>query len=343
MSILIVGEFISASSLRSGDPFGDGLWRFFKSQLGKAGIPSHTCKWLTVLSTPADTRGLFTFLGTKEEGIPGLRHVIRTQRNYHLRAEFAPQLEAFREQVRTLRPNLILAVGDLALWALTDEPSLKLARGRITNCSFLPEQKVLPVLPPSQVIASGKMKPLLFADLNKARREAAFPEVRRPQRFIHLHPTLDDLTDFENEWLPEGSHLSVDIETKTTSITCIGFAPSSERALVVPFFDETKPSGNYWEHQWQEVRAWRWVRHVLTSPKYTVFGQNFQYDVQYLLRQMGIPCPTWTDDTMLMHHALQIELEKGLGVLASIYSDELAWKFMHKRASTDRTVKRGDD
>jgi hypothetical protein len=57
---------------------------------------------------------------------------------------------------------------------------------------------------------------------------------------------------------------------------------------------------------------------------------------------MGIPLTQWTDDTMLMHHALQIEMKKSLGFLASIYSDELAWKFMVKHRIAGREGKKED-
>ena len=57
---------------------------------------------------------------------------------------------------------------------------------------------------------------------------------------------------------------------------------------------------------------------------------------------MGIPVPSWTDDTMILHHALQPEMEKGLGFLASIYTDEGQWKRMVKHRSADRTGKKED-
>ena len=132
----------------------------------------------------------------------------------------------------------------------------------------------------------------------------------------------------------------MDIETKGRIITCIGFAPSPERVLVVPFFSETEADGSYWRSLEAERTAWEFVRRILQS--HPSFGQNFQYDMQYLWREAAIPCPRFCDDTMLMHHALQPEMQKGLGFLASIYTDEQAWKFMHKVRSDDRNAKKGD-
>jgi DNA polymerase I-like protein with 3'-5' exonuclease and polymerase domains len=179
-------------------------------------------------------------------------------------------------------------------------------------------------------------------DLRKAKRESAFPELRRPPRFIHLRPTIEDLETFWQDFIEPSSALSMDIETKGTMITCVGIAPSPSRAIIVPFFDEERSDGNYWRTTREERIAWKFIERCLNTPGKRVFGHNFSYDAQYLWGKMGIPLTQWTDDTMLMHHALQIEMKKSLGFLASIYSDELAWKFMVKHRIAGREGKKED-
>jgi hypothetical protein len=44
---------------------------------------------------------------------------------------------------------------------------------------------------------------------------------------------------------------------------------------------------------------------------------------------------------MLLHHALQPEVQKGLGFLGSIYTEEPAWKIMRPRGKG--TIKREDE
>jgi hypothetical protein len=56
--------------------------------------------------------------------------------------------------------------------------------------------------------------------------------------------------------------------------------------------------------------------------------------MNYMLRTVGIAARRMKDDTMLMHHALQPEMEKGLGFLGSVYTDEPAWKFMRAKHET---------
>ena len=339
MSILVVGEFLTSGDAEAGEPFRDGLGKMLRSFLHSAGISPRECEFTCVILEESPGRGVYGFCGMKDEGIPRVRALTRGK---YVLARYEEARNRLWNKINATRPNLVIALGDLALWALTSEPSLKNARGRITSGnSGIPGIKVLPTYAPRQIAADYSLRPILLADLSKARRQSLFPEVRRPQRFVHLYPSLSDLHSFSEEFISDSPKLDVDIETKGSMITCVGFAPSPERVLVVPFFSEASPAGNYWPTMEEELLAWQWVRETLALPK-RVCGQNFQYDAQYLWREMGIPIPGFTDDTMLMHHALQIEMPKGLGFLASCYTDELAWKFMMKIAASDRGVKKGD-
>lgn len=122
-------------------------------------------------------------------------------------------------------------------------------------------------------------------------------------------------------------------------MTCIGFAPSIEVAVVVPFWDKRKPGWNYWKSLEEEVEAMRLVAEICALPA-RKSGQNFLYDIQYLWAQYGIPVANFTDDTMLLHHSLQPESEKGLGFLGSVYTNETAWK--SERPRGEHTIKRED-
>lgn len=140
--------------------------------------------------------------------------------------------------------------------------------------------------------------------------------------------SLDDLLWFEREKIAPAKYISCDIETKQNQITCIGFSPDPSVALVIPFF--TQSGDNYWD---DEVSVWNMIRDWLA--KYNTVFQNGLYDMSHLWKTYGIPTPKNYGDTMLLHHALQLEMNKGLGFLASIYTDEPAWKQMGKGLKHD--------
>lgn len=337
MSIVILGDH---PTLNETLPFTNGLWRYFKAQLSRAGINPQECVWLNCINKPAAS--FYSF--TQEEKAGALSGIPQLARKAWLRAEFGHDLMSVYGTISRMKPNLVIACGEMALLVLTHQTKLKFARGRITtSVAAAGSVKVLPVLHPRAVQAEIKQEPILLLDLMKAKREAAFPGIRRPQRWLHLRPTIEDLEDFWDNYIAPAHSLSADIETKTPLITCVGIAPSPDRCLVIPFFDQERPDGNYWRTAREEHIAWNFVRRCFNTPGKRVFGQNFQYDAQYLWREMGIPVSQWTDDTMVLHHALQPEMEKGLGFLASIYSEELAWKFMAKRRAADRSGKKEDE
>jgi len=175
--------------------------------------------------------------------------------------------------------------------------------------------------------------------LQKAKRESEFPELRRPIREVHIAETIDDIREFKRLYLDTARRMAFDIETATQQITCIGFAGQIDRALVIPFVDGRKPSGSYWDTVDAELAAWDLVAAILDLPAEKI-GQNTLYDIQYLWQLYGIPVRNYAHDTMILHHSLQPESDKGLGFLGSVYTNEPAWKAERKKGKF--TIKRED-
>lgn len=281
---------------------------------------------------PPGGNDISNLCGPRADGIPG-RPSLGSGK--YVRAEYAPELDRLYAELAAAHPNVVVALGATPTWALLGAGSITGTRGTTAIAKHGPPVKVLPTFHPAAVMRDWNLRPIVIADLFKAKREAEFPEVRRPQRFIHIEPSLFDLADFHGRYIQPSRQLSIDIETASDMITCVGFAPSIDRALVVPFVKNGK---SYWESDEEEVRAWEFVRMVCGERKEIVF-QNGLYDMHFLWRTMGITVPHATHDTMLLHHALQPELKKGLGFLGTIYTDEASWKLMRKGSTT---VKRED-
>jgi len=151
---------------------------------------------------------------------------------------------------------------------------------------------------------------------------------------IWIEPSLEDIRTFIAEFIRPGCLLSVDIETAGQRITCIGFGPRPDLAIVIPFDDDRRTSGCYWPTRKDERDCWNLIREVLEDGRVRKLFQNGAYDIAFLLRAYGIKTVGAEEDTMLLSHALQPESLKGLGYLGSIYSDEGSWKGMRKKAET---------
>ena len=262
-------------------------------------------------------------------------------RGLYLQEKFLPELARLRDEIAASKPNVIVAAGGTASWALLRASNISSIRGTAAiGCldGVAPGLKVLPTYHPAGVLRQWSWRPIVVVDLIKASREAQFPELRRPQRSILVNPTLVEL-DGWLEWLQQSPPglLSIDIETSHRQITCLGFAHNSHEAIVVPFVDLAKPGGSYWPTRQSEHRAWQFVQAMLELNCPKLF-QNGVYDLQYLLR-LGLRPTRCTEDTMLLHHSLYPELQKGLGFLGSVYTNEASWKLMRKQKASEQSTK----
>lgn len=262
----------------------------------------------------------------------------------YVRPEYLPELIRLQDEIRLARPNLVVALGNVACWALLGQTNIGQIRGAITQArteyqhGSLP-LKVLPTYHPAGVMRQWAWRPIVVADLIKAWREAQTPDISRPKRFILVSPSIDEVVNWVNVTLSGNfAYLSPDIETSSGQITMIGFARSPVEAIVIPFVDRTKPGWSYWEDEGRERLAWQCVKTLLESRLPKIF-QNGAYDLQYLMRLGLRPQNCW-EDTMLLHHSLFPELQKGLGFLGSVYCNEPAWKLM--RQTKADTVKRDE-
>lgn len=270
----------------------------------------------------------------------------------YLRPEFLPEVNRLYAELQEVRPNLVICLGGTALWALTGSGAIGTLRGTIMSASgpagghqgvggetVGSPLKVLPTYHPSYLFKQWSHRPVVLADLMKAKHEAQFPEIRRPSRRILVSPTLQEVRDWVFETLQriQPPMLAVDIETARGQITMIGFARSREDALVVPF---VFPWGeSWWEDIEDELHVRALCQELLASAVPKVF-QNGLYDIQWLMDE-GFELRSCAEDTMLLHHSLYPELQKGLGFLGSIYSSEPAWKLMRGRGN-DMEFKRDE-
>lgn len=244
---------------------------------------------------------------------------------YYVKAEYEHHITHLHEALKQLKPNVIIAFGNTALWALGLPTSISKLRGNIVGTPF---GKVLPTFHPASVLRNWSQRVIAILDLHKALRESASPSITTLSREIWTKPTIEDLYKWWNLYGSRTNLLAFDIETVSNKqISEISFASDSTHALHIPFFwKENRRFTNWWPNVKTEVAAWKFVKMALESdvPK---IGQNcVQYDCYWLLKEMKIGVKNVTHDTMQMAHAWQPELEKSLGFLGSIFLDERSWK-----------------
>lgn len=337
--IVILGEAWGAEEARLGMPFVGASGNELNRMLEEAEIEKSNCYLTNVFNLQPKPTNDIKNLGTdrRSSTVP----LPEMQRGVYLQDQYFGEVQRAWKEIAEVSPNLVIALGNTALWALTGNYGIRALRGTIAESTLgVRGLKVLPTYHPAAVLRDWSLRSVVVADLMKAKRQSLFKEIRRPARQIWVEPDIRDIERFYREHVLTSKKLSVDIETiRNEQISMIGFAPSKDIALVVPFTDIRNPTGSYWPTAYQEKLALEWCRRFLEhaeDPEIEILGQNFIFDVNWIWTKLGFTPKNFCRDTMLKHHAMNPELEKGLGFLGSVYTDEPAWKLMRKNDSTKR-------
>lgn len=335
VKIALVGEAWGEKEEEVGAPFVGASGWLLDQMLAQAGIVRSECLVTNCFNLrPCPTNDIKNLCGPRTAGIPSLPQV---QAGKFILAKYASELERLYDEIRRADPNIIVVLGATAAWAFLHTSGIRSIRGATAvSCGAVSaklgrEYKILPTYHPAAVAREWSLRPIVIADLDKARRQSSTSIFTRPSRSLWLEPTLLDLANYERDFIVPAESLAADIETKQDQIDCISFAPSPNTAIVVPFFLEN--GQNYWPTLQEEMIAWGYVRNWLATKP--IDWQNGMFDMNILWWRYGMPALLAREDPMLLHHAMQPELQKGLGFLGSIYSEEASWKFMGKGKKHD--------
>lgn len=327
--IMLVGEAPGKDEVMLGVPFVGSSGRELDRMLAQAGIDTKACYKTNVFWCQPPKNDLLAFTGSKSEAIPGLPAV---KPGKYIRLEFKSHYDRLYEEIRAVKPNIIIPLGNTALAALTGHGQIGRYRGTVVQTKA--GVKALATFHPASVLRVWSQRPICVADFIKAKRESEFPEIVIPPRKILINPSLHELETFYDFHLAKAKWIAVDIETKSRQIRCIGFAPTPTDAVVIPFADTRQAGNHYWLSLAEETRALTIVRKVLEGPALKVL-QNGSYDLQYIWRWFKCGINNWAADTTIAHHALYPEMQKDLGFLGSLYTIEPAWKIMRHRSGDD--------
>lgn len=329
--IALVGECYGAEERVAERPFVGASGKELDRQLAEVGIDRAAC-WLTNVVNEQPPRNDFAHFCCRRKDLspdytlPPIEFSGASK--LYLKPEYLPNLDRLRRELTAFAPDLVVALGGKANWALTERCEIEPLRGYLAFSNLVPGMAVLPTWHPAAILRSYSDRHTTILDLRKALALSRSGPLARPSRRVHLPESPADIAAFAEAYIDGAPRLSFDIETSRGQVTCISFAPTPDDILVVPFVDYRASGCNYWPSLAAELDAWVEVRAILASPIPKV-GQNAGlYDTLFLLQQHGIRVNNFAEDTMLLHHSLQPEAEKSLAYLGSLYGHpcEAAWK-----------------
>lgn len=251
----------------------------------------------------------------------------------YLLAEHQRHLAELDTRLRELKPDLIIALGGTALWALSGDGAIGTHRGTFLRT---PYGLAIATYHPAALLRQWSNLPLAVADLRKAAGHLAGTLAAPLKRKVCINPSWQEMLEVYTAFRANPTAvLGVDIETAPAidQITTISFG-TPELCICIPLWDRHggPDAHNVYATAKDEVRAWRWIERFAKLPNPKVM-QNGLYDSQYLMdAPIDIRLQSWYDDTAILQHSLQPELPKALGTIASLYLNEPSWKQMRTGA-----------
>jgi uracil-DNA glycosylase len=347
--VMIVGEAPGANEEILGRPFCGSSGIVLAKMLSEAGIKSgdiyyepkineNSVRWLgsecfmtNVVRVRPPSNDIQVYFAKSKKAITKAHTQIKDK---WVTKEVVEGLDLLSDEVRRVQPNIIIALGNTPLWALTGRSGITKWRGSMLfgDSGVLPagtsEVKVIPTYHPAAILRQWEWRATGVNDLRRAARFKDGQTYPKPDWQFTIRPSFQVACDCLDRLYIRANHtqplrISFDLETRAGHIACAGLAWSLTEAICIPFLVGGLSSA--WGQAEEAEILWRLYR-LLTHPNVRVIGQNLLYDCQYTWKHWRF-IPNVDFDTMIGQHACFSSLPKGLGFLASMYCNYYVyWK-----------------
>jgi uracil-DNA glycosylase len=236
--------------------------------------------------------------------------------------------EGLIRHIELVRPTLIIALGNTALFALTGEWGIKSWRGsQLVGTVGNHTCKVIPAYHPAAVLRDWSIRAVTVHDFRRCAREMHTPLpyiIPNYERIIR--PSFAQVVNWLAQLRMKLAHgmvlNSADIETRGGHIACIGMYVKGLPTICIPWMVDKKEESkgdafSYWSAS-EELYIWKELRAIFKHKNTRVIGQNWHYDSQYLYRFLFIKIRVFWD-TMVTQHCMYPGMPKGLDYLSSLY------------------------
>jgi len=227
------------------------------------------------------------------------------------------------EELKKTSLNCILAFGNVALLALTSRVGITKWRGSVLESTLVPGLKVVPTFHPATFIPpkfNFLNKPLICEDIERAKKESEFKEIRRLERNIITKPGFSqscDTLDFIYEIGLRGQSIPIDIEVINGELNCISLSWSIHDAISIPFRDY---QGDYFQID-QELELMRRIAKIIQEERIVKIGANFIFDMQFLFHKFGIRPKGICNCTQIAQKISYPDFSAGLAFVTTMYTD----------------------
>jgi len=240
--------------------------------------------------------------------------------------DIAQQTQFLYDEIRQINPNVVVALGEQALLALTGHHGIMMWRGSILK--GYTGHKVIPTFHPAFLLRSESLwqKSVSVMDLARAKEEATSPDLNLPRRNLIVCYDSGTLGRFCSRYSDRTRYprVSVDIETIDCIPVCVSLSFVNSESIAFPLLNEVWGMQLCTTPLVDLAYMWQILQEALKDRD--IIGQNFKYD-QPKLENLGFRMDgRRVHDTMVMFHTLYPEMPKSLQMITSLFTREPYYK-----------------
>lgn len=339
--ITIIGEAPGADEDRLGKPFVGMSGQLLMQYLGRVNLVRSDVYLTNVVKERPARNDIGQFIQFNNKG----RLIKKTE-------AFDAYVAELKEELSKCSSNVIVVCGNIPLWVLTGKHGISKWRGSILQSGTeFGNRKVIPVLHPAAILrkfgkTSGRFRHTYRMDWERIAEDAQFPELRLPQRTLHINNSYDAVMEYLHRCEAWPDLLGFDTESSRTKSTGwelshIQFALGPSESMCISFIEVHNFDGvdtvvdTYTAKQEADIMAL--AASILESKKVRKVGQNLKYDNYFLFRKYGIVVQNW-DDCRVAHRVAYPEMPASLGYFCSIYTREPFYKDDGKQHKVGKTL-----
>jgi len=249
----------------------------------------------------------------------------------------AASIERLKTELKRIKPNVILVLGNEPLKALTGRIGITKWRGSILEWEGI---KVVGTFHPASILRQYTNRTISELDIARVREESLSPQVDIPEREFITRPSYIQVTETLSKLLTVSKEirLAFDIETIERRVRCLALSWDIHEAICIPFIslshfgvsiEENRirlpllegGCGNYWTPE-EEYEILKLLDKVFRHDRIKLVAQNFPFDGTLLAAEFGFTFRNLHLDTLAGHHVLFPELPKSLDFLCSVYTKQ---------------------
>lgn len=254
-----------------------------------------------------------------------LQHYINidTKGKWSIHEDGYAYIKELGEELKALDLNCIVAMGNVALLALTNRVGITKWRGSVLESTLVSGLKVVPTFHPATLLppkVNYLNKPLICNDLLRAKKEAESKTLHRQERYVSIKPSFDEAISMMEQVYQiglAGSIISIDIEVINRELDCFSLSWSPIHSICIPL---RFSGGDYFTPD-QELEIIKSLAKIIEDPQIQKVGANFIFDLQFLFHKYGIRPRGELHCTQIAQKIAFPDFSAGLDFVTTMHTD----------------------